>query len=1841
MKRNNIKKVHRLIYCILIALSVLSDECWCQNDQQSELPEIKSVYPHYYGQSVENLYIKLNTEKKVTFQQSGIGQTIDGYISWYLKKADGTVSIAEIKDNNNLTVVKNRKYWSRSNNDTPPSGACTIDLKVTSFPQEPDTLILEASTFNKLSTGSDGITESPLITIQKKYVIKNAESRAEDLYNRNYFLKSSYINGWKNAFLDLINDQNKVNYFLDVYEIHTPLKSLSSTVYGTNYRLSENLANYYVSSGKNIYQANKVRWTVFAKDGTLMNSYIPTPASNIWDHTFGSNDGVYINSQETQLVYVVAEVSYNGDGNSDNNWYPVSFLTIYLEPNIEVAREEILNEKPEYKYRTKKFLEENGYIMINEVNFNDVTDNNGNEIIPIENVTASNNYSLDLMPNANTVYAFAYPARFKERKNTRLTAGRNEYALYRTLNYKNSNNVSISKGTVSINDETGIYNDWFSGNGYDKYILDRTYDTSGGEELGFFLYLDASDMPGVITKIKLDGTLCPSTSLVFTAWVCDMASTSSSTHADIGFTLKGVDESGDETILTKYYSGKINRDPDNNTKYGKTNWQQVYFSFTFDEDELGYDHYILEVSNNCPNSDGADYAIDDIEIWRSTPNIEVSRQNACYGQSTLLVSSDYQTILRNMGWKAGEDVWVNSDEYKDNLNIRKYRYGLMGENSEFEHNSKVGNVYFAFLDENKNEWITITVLDKSEYAAKSMRIPVSTDLDGNISIYAENQDEALLYEQVINLRAVSDYNNDIDKWKEKFQNQNHEEIDISGVGTPGEENFDISKYNEVIETLYGRLDMPRLRCPWYNPDEGKLYLSVIDVDNTDLKYKGQTIENDDGTETTASGVYWVMSFSASDVINAGTDAVNPNSDCALTSKFVIEPSEEILIEAGLDEDVQTKACIGSLRRITAKLQWRNEEGNIVDFNDEGVKYLFDWYLYDLDTYNSDTESHNDISIKELLEVYRDDMKDYNYITIEEAKSWTGGRLGKEASERLQTLLSENQILTGSEGGKTIDLELTNQKEIVVMAYIYTSEGDLYTFCSMPEEISLPESGNDSPNFYAGFPGVLYPFESSAPLRLGINNLENEAMLEIPVRNDILEMDPEAEYLGVLDATDISVRDENSSSLIPLGEVKYLYIPNGYDNNSGETAYIKIKWNGEALNLLKEGQSYELLFPYVQYAPDESNPGKYKVLDSACDGLASLTIKVVPEFLTWKGNESDKWYNDSKWNQSTKNDVYFDGYEDYPDRDANGMDDVDDAFAPLYFTKITIPERKELNLGNPEDNVKWGYIKYDMAVNNTGVNESIEVVPYYINKVEQIYFKPKATLINQHYLNYEKAWVEFEMKKNTKYWLASPLKDVFSGDMYAPKGSGRQTTPAFEEINYIHGNQYNRWDPAFYQKAWDKGVTYYTDKNGTTYNKVSAVMSNWSIEYNDVNVPYTLGKGFYARVEGNFTGDKNNGIALVRLPKADKSYSYYTKAADVSSIKERTDAGKMADGEEIIITLSDDDDAEVNNNPDGDGNHFLIGNPYMAYLNMEAFFTGNPGLAEKYWTLDNGNVIVGTPDVDWEWEENKQLGYIAPMQAFFVERAGYSTTETQADEGVANTDLTVTFSIDMTVANPTSKEGETTTRAFKATNPQLTILAKGTEGKSVSFVVQSDFAENVYKSDEDAVALLDSELKIPMVYTVAGNCAAAVNKVKDMQNIPLGVYAEEDEEVEVTIEGMSQFVDSLYLHDALTGKSVLLDGDTYTLRVNGENHGRYTITTKGGITVESNICVYSPSSNNLMIAASPSETLEQVRVFDMSGRMVENRADLGSSNCRLRIASGIYIVYAKTEAGETKVKVRVK
>lgn len=1789
----------------------------------------------------QTIYVDGSREIYIPELRINRGETYDWYVHWY-PKSGITISKSEIKINvaeaqirggafstsdgltngatysNNIYTSPSRLFSDNSSgfwwadkadnvetNHAVDASAITVSLVDGSTE---GTLICDIS--NNTDDNWDGSTyKEPTLLKRYVYIIKSAKEYVENLN----------ANGPEEFVIDFPAGSTSVNF---------SMPSLP-----TNYFWGTDV---YIQGEQFAYSTNE--------DGPYTNfSIILKGESNA-----GYPQTKVLSSQQVQQVdlsSVSDSITYYVKAKKGSEYSPILAKFIFnptSETGFMFEKDLPANRKP---WEDKSLYEEIGVVDF---------DIDKKET----NLSVENNVSETSLLSDQTVYGFLQK-NIASTSNT--TNVQNQYGLFRSANDK----ISAHKATIGGN--AGKTYLWIptatNSNLYgSKALYDRTHHNDTNY-YGYFYYIDASDDPGTIVDVDIDGTLCGYTELVVTAWLADMTRANSLNNRfplapNINLILKGYDIYGKEVVLHRFTSGDAQTKYEDGVNQNLMEWQQLCYRIRLTSDVENYTNFHLEVQNNEPHTDGADYAIDDVRIYKTLPNIKVRRENNC-DASTLIVGTDYSTILRNMGWSAGEEV-AKEDDYLhtdyENLDYRKYRYGLMGNEHQFK-NSHAGNIYFSFLSEDKGTWLNVNkaVESLSANAAKSLRVAVSTVQNKEqFEFYTTDKETAQLNERIMNLRAVKDYNADFEEyWKEKGGVHTNT-IDISNVGEPGNSNFNEEEYQKALIELFGRrLGIPRIRCPWYDVNNQHLYLAIIDVNNTDLKYRGQG---------GSSGKYWVVTFSAAQVAGTGggTEVIVKDSPCTLMSEFTVEPATTVLIDAKSPGDPEVAVCVGTMHQITAYLNFYEKESGdpVSEESTKNLTYIFDWYLGPMTEYDDITLKQG-FSIKEALNAYRSYSQNSNDpIELKELKKWEESATGenKEKAQLLVNLMENNKLLSGTKANEPFDMPV-NTERMVAMPYLpdVTIAGKDYVFCDAETEVNLEAVDVPIPEMYHGFVGVEYPEEAEVALRLGQRHME-EQNLDLPIYK-VNNMANEADHLGlggtkvdIYLADDISVRE-------PIGVATSLYIPkpNEEDGKLTEQGELTFALYKNAKNILHEGQRYMLLIPFAQYKDDER-------LDSACDGLLRLPVKVVPEYLTWKGCTEDNWYNDGEWNQSTKGELYFDGYENDEDGDANGNDaDLTKAFSPLYFTKITIPNEsnEELALVEPKTDeygtanvikdTEYNYVKFDMAVDTLIPSESdnkYKIKPYYINKVSEIYFKPGASMYRQDYLDYQKAWVDFEMEEGKPYWMSAPLQNVYAGDMYAPSSNGRQETEVFgDDITFVGKNEVagtattatnSRWSPAFYQKAWDKAISYVhsgTAHDANNATDVAAVKSNWSIEYNDVWVPYSEGKGFYARVE-DLPG--NSTSALVRLPKADTEYSYETKAAgNLSNGKNisRDNAHSLMDkvngssGTDITIDLSNETDA------DGDGEHFLIGNPYMGYLDMTAFFEANKNVLEeeKFWTLDrdNGSIVVGTPDVT-DWGNGKTTDYVAPMTAFFVE----------LKEDLATANKTVTFKTSMIAQKPTTTDN-VYTKSYAATNPTLTITAERGETRSVAKLLTSDKAENGYRASEDAVVLLDSELDAPMVYTVAGDVAAQFNTMQSIKNVPLGVYADKGEEVELTIRGISQFAEKLYLYDAVTKQSTPLDDDSYTFRVTGPSHGRFTLTSQNRISAESDICVYSPTPGQLLVMSAPEEPLQRVQVYDMSGRMVTSRDNIGNTTSQLTVPSGIYVVYAENETGNVRVKVRVR
>ena len=217
------------------------------------------------------------------------------------------------------------------------------------------------------------------------------------------------------------------------------------------------------------------------------------------------------------------------------------------------------------------------------------------------------------------------------------------------------------------------------------------------------------------------------------------------------------------------------------------------------------------------------------------------------------------------------------------------------------------------------------------------------------------------------------------------------------------------------------------------------------------------------------------------------------------------------------------------------------------------------------------------------------------------------------------------------------------------------------------------------------------------------------------------------------------------------------------------------------------------------------------------------------------------------------------------------------------------------------------------------------------------------MLHAELLEHEKAWVDYRVQKGRWQLLSSPFKEnaMFAGDWYTG-ADGSETKAYFEGITFNTSTN-SRTNPAVYQRSWG-GTAKLID--GTNANNTQVTFANgWSALYNDMNVAYNPGSGFSLKVMGS------QESYTFRFPKADTGYSYYNKdgsSAGVNSSFTREKSKKLAVSEwtESALTIT----------PVAGGEYYMVGNPFMAHLDMHKFFAENTGLEQRYWMLSNQRVI---------------------------------------------------------------------------------------------------------------------------------------------------------------------------------------------------------------------------------------------------------------------------------------------
>lgn len=833
----------------------------------------------------------------------------------------------------------------------------------------------------------------------------------------------------------------------------------------------------------------------------------------------------------------------------------------------------------------------------------------------------------------------------------------------------------------------------------------------------------------------------------------------------------------------------------------------------------------------------------------------------------------------------------------------------------------------------------------------------------------------------------------------------------------------------------------------------------------------------------------------------------------------------------------------------------------------------------------------------------------------------------------------------------------------------------YHICPNPMYFTI-RIVEDGPKLILGFDNVAYPTDDRA-MRIGLPQIRamldkpGNGMLILPVADLNNGKDKDIEIKFLYDSQ-VFISDTNDPTFNTASTTKQIVGKLKEETLATGTKTLGLVFDDNVLDILHEGYWYELNFSYELHNSSST---------AACPGDLFITLKVVPEYLTWFPSVANKlnanWNNDLNWKRSTAAELYDKSYVDYGEatygNTANSSLTRQQAYTPMKFSKVVIPENKLVypglgnivyrvgndiatKLTNFKGEEATSGIAYDFVVSwndntddhSTDGKGKFKCETFHGNLCDQIFFKARAELLNQPYLIYNKAYVEKEVTQNKWNIISTPLKDVYAGDFFVPYEdssseitNGIEDSKAFTEIQYAFTRN-DRVKAPVYQRNWDRSgeqifevnkkyEAYDYDNNTQRIDTISDTSMNvaslyWSHVFNKMNEKYENGKGFAMRA-----GDDYRNVApkwLFRLPMLYKENFYYNAdGTPNTNTMESIDKPLMY---KLLIATSNtpgllgEFSQPLTSNTHSNNRYYIVGNPYTASLSMYRFLNGNPSFERKVWTLDNG--VLNAHSVP-EGTYNRSQDYIIePMQGFFV--------KVKEGETVSQANFTLMMTTDRWISGGTAVQEPAAVYINVVNDDNLCSTAK---------VVVCNDANDEFVDDEDVELLNNSDIEdVPQVYTVAGNQAAALNKLSNINFLPLGIIAKEDGKVmrngaavNVEISANRYVTDKLYVFDAKMGTFTPADAP---ISIMANEHGRYYITTSTynlkQHNDEANIKCFSPNSGTITVS-SPNIAIANVHIYNAEGLLVTSALGINQASWTKNIGCGLFIVKAETKDGQSK------
>lgn len=1436
---------------------------------------------------------------------------------------------------------------------------------------------------------------------------------------------------------------------------------------------------------------------------------------------------------------------------------------------------------------------------------------------------------------------------------------------------------------------------WVGGDG----LYDRLFYNSGGQQQGYFYYLNAASDPGVIREIEMDEP-CDGTILHVSAWLAEFSRAEETANLIINFQAV-MDAEGTETVkLHSFVSGYV--DPDD-----CGNWMHIYYSFVYNKASLKGrkpHHFQVTLENNAANSKGADYAVDDIRIYITHPNVSARQTKAfCKRDITanVEIGIDFETLLATVGVDFAD---LKPDETR--------------------------TIYYAFIDHD----------DYRKY------------MDGKLPL----EDAFLVYKYNGEDAQATYYGTQT--FHTRFE-QNP--ASNRGIWGAGRDTFIFDAYPQDNNMVVGKKYYVVMYLPLKGEDTGSADYTdfIINPDNPFdcAKYGVFTVEpsaviNINGVAMASASDIYVCPNQKPDV----TVSLQDPTDTSKVQKKVYVDWYEGSLNDFMNETTEPRKVSGSDEDVTVSLETALNRFRMV-YPTGGAE---DVEVKDtpIDILSESVLTKEMIALvrrlavdEKKLHLYRNEFPFVHYTRNVDAK---------------MVIIPIDEIGVpetpdGYEGQTPIYFNVCMDPIEITIHYQEPSLNHGFSQIDYPEGLDVPVrlglsqidevSVNAASTVGANTPCLAIPLRDVHPVTEGITQLKKFQYGEkFPApKKDVKEndywfdYDPEIVLISTNDPLFSNDAESSEDGVFTLrSEVRVGEVLDFEAQYSGDSADDKIKDSGNEIYVFfynkfqkldaegnvvedasslkfREGYEYTLQFKFAEYRADGSTlsaSGEDTKLPP-CGGFHNFSIRIVADYQKWIGQEMpnvNNWNNDENWKRVDSDELALKGdWKATADASKNKSDFVTDgnngntfSYAPLDFTKVIIPgltygeggerlnsvpelyesesETQKLYKGlqvsrtimwyrnpAPDDNLgvspytEEEEVQYDMVarvLKNAADNtvSGLQCVPWYMNTCKEIHFRPGSEIGRQRMLKYERAWVDVELANDKWYTLSSPLQEVIAGDWYLPTNGARENSTLFEDITFNETSNH-RFKPAVYQRAWNRAETKIFEFGQANYeNGIDKLLkSSWSHVYNDVEEKNGIaGTGFSIKADGASADNWNAGISeedaaydkvLFRLPKADTAYDYYQHGygdadAPDNNSGHHTDIGARNNRHRLQAYEPDADNKPTTRisceaygaiHEGGESSeYFLVGNPFMAHLDMAEFLNANSAVIEpQFWIMDgdsqNAAVMTGAGLVAWKEDKannpflangnEKECRYVAPMQGFFVKATAFDSSSTARKINLVFDETWTKVNLD----NSSSKL-KVRTRGADASTLRVSAIANG-KVESEAVVGISEDSSPLFKAGEDVEIFDDESQKSKAkVFSFAGDMASIINLMPEWSTTEIAMIAPETKTVTLRFEGSGEF-DQLYLYDALENSlTSIFDGLEY--EVKGNVKSRLYVTAGMELTDLSESVTISNIGEKVIVDAPVGCPGLNVVVTDMAGRLIRSLSS-ADHQMEFSLSAGVYAVKA--------------